>query len=287
MNCRRQRQGFDALLYRKRRACVRPLQSAMHSLFRTRPRWHIGGQDLLDPAAIAMTRCLPLLLSIAATAMSNVASASTIQSLDAVREAATTFVRKRLPPSTGTYHVMAGALDPRLRLSACTQPLEAFTSSSNFASAHATVGVRCKAPQTWTVYIPVTIESEAPVLVLRHGAARGAQLSAADVELQVRRLPGVGSRYVADLTSLKGRRLKRSLPAGVPLTPDVLVQEVVVRRGQRVILLAATDHFEIRAQGIALSDGHAAERIRVQNDSSRKIVEGVVESADVVRVVAN
>lgn len=225
---------------------------------------------------------IPLLITV--TASATTAGANTTQSLDEIRDTATAYVRTLLPPIRGTYHVTPGALDSRLRLTRCTEPLEGFVSSSNISGPHTTVGVRCKSPSSWTVYIPVTIESEAPVLVLRHGAARGAQLSPADVELQVRRLPGIGSRYVADLASLEGRRLKRSLPAGRPLTPDVLVQEVVVRRGQRVILLASTDNFQIRAQGTALSDGYPSQRIRVQNDTSYKIVEGIVESRDVVRV---
>lgn len=233
-----------------------------------------------------MTSLIPLLITIAAAATPGNASnaVSATQSLDAIRNAATAHVRTLLPPSSGAYYVTAGTLDARLRLATCAEPLDAFVSSNNISGPHATVGVRCKAPETWTVYIPVTIESDAPVLVLRHGAARGSQLSSADVEMQIRRVPGVGSRYVADLASLEGRRLKRSLPAGNPLTPDMLVQDVVVRRGQRVILMASTENFQIRAQGTALTDGHAAERIRVQNDSSSKVVEGIVESGEVVRV---
>jgi flagellar basal body P-ring formation protein FlgA len=232
-----------------------------------------------------MTSLISLVMTVvAATSSPQSTATATTQSLDEVREAAANHVRSLLPPVSGTYYVTAGALDPRLRLTPCGQELEAFVSSANISGAHTTAGVRCKAPATWTVYIPVTIESEAPVLVLRHGAARGAQLSSADVELQTRRMPGLASRYVADMASLEGRRLKRSLPAGNPLTPEVLVQDVVVRRGQRVILLAATDNFEIRAHGTALSDGRSAQRIRVQNDSSSKVVEGVVENGEVVRV---
>ena len=106
----------------------------------------------------------------------------------------------------------------------------------------------------------------------------------ADVELLTRRLPGSESGFITDTGSLQGRRLKRALPAGSPLTADVLVPDVLVKRGQQVTLLAANGPFEIRAQGQALSDGTERERIRVQNVTSRKIVEGVVENASTVRV---
>ncbi len=63
------------------------------------------------------------------------------------------------------------------------------------------------------------------------------------------------------------------------LQPDVLV-----RRGQQVTLIAANGGVQIRAQGQALTEGAAADRVRVQNVSSLKVVEGVVESDGVVRV---
>ena len=63
------------------------------------------------------------------------------------------------------------------------------------------------------------------------------------------------------------------------LTPDLLV-----RRGQQVTVIAASGPVEIRAQGLALNDAAASERVRVQNVTSLKVVEGVVESDSVVRV---
>jgi flagella basal body P-ring formation protein FlgA len=65
---------------------------------------------------------------------------------------------------------------------------------------------------------------------------------------------------------------------------DVLVLDVLVRRGQQVTLLARTGSIEIRAQGRALSDGGVSDRIRVQNVNSLKVVEGVIEDAGIVRV---
>jgi flagella basal body P-ring formation protein FlgA len=49
-------------------------------------------------------------------------------------------------------------------------------------------------------------------------------------------------------------------------------------------LIAASGDIEIRAQGQALTEGSAHDRIRVQNVSSLKVVEGVVENAGTVRV---
>jgi len=207
-----------------------------------------------------------------------------IQTAESIQVAAQQRVRALLPSGKATYHVTASHLDPRLRLAQCAAPLEAFLPSKLPSSAKATVGVRCAKPVAWTVYVPVTVEVEAPVLVLKRALARLASVTAADVELQTRRLPGIAAGFIGELDQLEGRHLKRNLAAGSALTADALVADVLVRRGQQVTLLAASGPFEIRAQGQALSEGAANERIRVQNLTSRKIVEGVVENASTVRV---
>jgi len=97
-------------------------------------------------------------------------------------------------------------------------------------------------------------------------------------------VPGNAATFLLDTNSLQGHRLKRSLPAGTALTVDMLVPDVIVRRGQQVTLIAATGPVEIRAQGQALTEGALDDRVRVQNLSSLKVVEGVVESDSVVRV---
>jgi len=225
--------------------------------------------------------CCVIAAALAATG--NLACAGT-QSLETIQSAAENEVASRLPSTHGKYYVTASRLDPRLRLAECSAPLEATVPNSAAPGAKATVGVRCSAPAQWTIYVAVTVEVEAPILVLRRPLARRSPVDQTDVELQTRRLPGIESAFISDVGNLRGRRLKRALPAGTPLTADELVPDVLVHRGQQVTLLATGGPFEIRAQGEALSDGAEHQRIRVQNVTSRKVVEGVVENSSTVRV---
>ena len=210
--------------------------------------------------------------------------AQSVQALETIQASAEAYVQAQLPPTRGKYFVSATRLDPRLRLSACTSKLEASVANNGSLQSRTTIGVRCTATGGWTVYVPVTVETEAPVLVLRRALARRARIEALDVELQTRRLPGIASHFMNEVTSVQGRRLRRALPAGSPLTTDVLDRDVLVERGQQVTLIASTGEIEIRARGQALTEGGAHDRIRVQNVNSLKVVEGVVENAGTVRV---
>lgn len=211
-------------------------------------------------------------------------ASATTQSLDEVQSAAEAFVRSHLPASPVKQFVTATKLDPRLRIEACDQPLQTFAQSATTLGERVTVGVRCASANTWTLYVPVTVEVEISVLVLRRALARRARVAVIDVEPETRRMPGTAATFLQDASSLQGHRLKRSLPAGTALTVDMLVPDVLVRRGQQVTLIAASGPVEIRAQGHALTEGGVDDRVRVQNASSLKVVEGVVESDSVVRV---
>lgn len=224
------------------------------------------------------------LISVLGTLFATANAVAGVQSIDSIQAAAEDFVRSSLPANSARHYVSAARLDSRLRLDECAVPLETFSQGSPTGSARMTVGVRCSSANTWTLYVPVSVEVEVPVLVLRRPLARRARVALIDVEPQVRRLPGSAAAFVSDVASLQGHRLKRSLPVGTALTVDMLVPDVLVRRGQQVTLIAANGPVQIRAQGQALTEGGAADRVRVQNVSSLKIVEGVVESDGVVRV---
>lgn len=231
-----------------------------------------------------LVKRLVLQLVLLVSALFATTAFATTQSIDEVQTAAEAFVRSRLPDSHVKQFVSAAKLDSRLRVESCTQPLQAFEQSATNLGERVTVGVRCPAANTWTLYVPVSVEVEVPVLVLRRALARRARVAMIDVEPETRRMPGNAASFVQDAASLQGHRLKRSLPAGTALTVDMLVPDVVVRRGQQVTLIAATGPVEIRAQGHALTEGGVDDRVRVQNASSLKVVEGVVESDSVVRV---
>ena len=233
--------------------------------------------------AITVKRCGSHLILAACLLFSSVATATT-QPLDAIQSAAEEFVRAHLPAGGSKHYVNASRLDPRLRLNVCDAPLETFSQNAAPTGARMTVGVRCSAATSWTLYVPVSVEVEVPVLVLRRALARRARVAPTDVEPQIRRLPGSAAHFVSDVASLQGHRLKRSLAAGTAITVDVLAPDILVRRGQQVTLIAANGPVEIRAQGQALTDGAETERVRVQNVTSLKVVEGVVESDSVVRV---
>jgi flagella basal body P-ring formation protein FlgA len=208
------------------------------------------------------------------------------QSVEQLQRFAEEFLMQRLqaPENTDARHfATAGNLDPRLRLQNCTSALQGIMPATATVSARVTVGVRCTSP-AWAVYVPMTVETELKVLVMRVAAARNSSPAAADVEVQQRRVPGIATSYLTTPGQLRGRHLKVAVAPGTALAVELMAADIMVKRGQRVTLVANAGGIEVHAQGEAVSDATATGRVRVQNLSSRKIVEGQAESSDRVRV---
>jgi flagella basal body P-ring formation protein FlgA len=208
-----------------------------------------------------------------------------VESLDTIRSTAQAYVKSLIPPSAGESIVTVGQLDGRLRLAHCpSKQLSASMPAGMTLQARSTVGVTCAGSVHWTVYVPVTVESKINVLVLTRAVNRDARLTAADVTVETRRTAGPGNAYLTAPAELGGRTVRRPLAAGTTLSVDMFTPDLIVRRGQEVTLLSSGGAVEVRANGRAMVDGAAGARIQVQNLSSMRVVEGVVESADLVRV---
>jgi flagella basal body P-ring formation protein FlgA len=213
------------------------------------------------------------------------ALAQALQPTASIRAAAENFVATQMGKGGDgiVMHVTAGELDARLRLAACEKPLEAMLPQSARIAARLTVGVGCTQPR-WTIYVAVTVETELPVLVLTHALARGSAVGAEDIEIRRLRVPGLADTYIREPAQLARRHLKTAAAPGTALSVDQLAADIIVKRGQRVTLVAQEGGVEVRAQGEAMADATAAGRVRVMNLNSRRIVEGQVETQDLVRV---
>ncbi len=213
------------------------------------------------------------------------ASAGAIQAPDTIRAAAGAFLRARHP---GVKHsalqIRVTALDPRLRLPRCSEPLRTFLSPGSRALGNTTVGVRCRAPRPWTIYVPAHVSIYRKVLVAARPLPRGTRLSAADVRMARKDVDNLAYGYLSDPAAVRGKLLRRLVPAGMALDPEMLESPPLVKRGQQVVLLAETGGLQVRMTGLALATGAAGDSIKVRNLSSRRVVEGVVVRPGVVRV---
>lgn len=208
------------------------------------------------------------------------------QSLDEIQAVAESYASRMNGSTARDYS--AGALDARLRLRDCSGRLEPFLPQGTRAGANMTVGVRCLGAVAWRVFVPVRSRMTGQVVVARHALPRGHSLTAADLELAEFDLDRLPYGYLTATNAATGQVLRRPVAPGAVLIPNMLQTARAVRRGQRVTLFAATGSgVQIQMAGKALADGAVQQRIRVENASSGRVLEGVVRSAERVEILVN
>ena len=207
-----------------------------------------------------------------------------IQELESIRLSVREFLdgHNQIPDVRVTIAV--AELDRRLRLSRCTGPLQHFWPSSGRKVGNVTVGARCLRPQPWTIYVPAKVALLRPVVVLARALPRRTPLTRADLRVEERDVASLLSGYVPKPESAIGKTLVRSLPEGFVLNETLLRAPKLVRRGERVTLLAESNGIRVRSNGTALADGGKGDRVSVKNLRSRRIVEGVVLTRGTVQI---
>lgn len=190
-------------------------------------------------------------------------AASGFQAVESIRAAAlSTFAGEGPDAAVAEAH-----LDPALRMPQCDQALEARRSSA------ATVEVSC--PTGWRLFVPVKVQRSQSVLVLTRNVASGETITADLFMAERRDTARIAGAAIAEPAQAVGRSARRMLAAGSVLTTGDLESPRVVRRGDTIALVSRQGGIEVRMEGRALADAGVDERVRVENLSSRRVVQGV------------
>lgn len=185
-----------------------------------------------------------------------------------------------------TLLVVPGNLDSRLRLGACDSPLTFKLNTSGHGNANLTVKTSCQGGPRWSIYVPVKIETYEAVLTVNKNIARGELISEEDLTPINMNTASLGNGYVRDAARLVGLEAKRQLRSGEVVKLNQLKQPDLISKGDTVVLRARTRVLSVVTEGTALANGHLGEQIKVRNDRSNRVVDGLVMGPGEVQVAS-
>jgi flagella basal body P-ring formation protein FlgA len=191
---------------------------------------------------------------------------------------------KALPPLTDTQRLVVGPLQPRLQLAACDNQLESKRAPGIQMAGRVMIELRCNGQAPWHLYVPVKVVGTTAVVVAAHALVAGTVLTDKDLSVEQRDMVGLPPGYLNDPAIAIGLTAGRGISGGAIMTNQQLLGAQAVQRGQTVTLIANAAGISVRMAGRALSDGFINQRVRVENLSSGKIVEGIATSAQVVQI---
>jgi flagella basal body P-ring formation protein FlgA len=207
-----------------------------------------------------------------------------IQDPESIRETARQFAAGMAAAERGAARVEVGALDRRLRLPQCDKPLSAHLSPSSRNASRQSIGVRCEGAVPWSLFVPVTIERPAQVVVTARPVPRGQVITGEDVKLAERDLNTLHRGYLTDPAQAVGQLAERDLPGDEELVPGNVGKPNAIKRGAEITIMAADELLDVRVSGVALASGGIGERIRVRNASSKREFDAVVVGDGLVQV---
>ncbi len=184
----------------------------------------------------------------------------------------------------GRTETRLGKLDSRLRLKSCDLPIEAYTPEGGRSMGNTTVGIRCPGDGGWSIYLSGRIQVFGKVFVALQPIARGTTISKKQIKLVEHELSKLPYGYYQDSGIVSGMIAKRTIPTSSVVTPHMVAAPKLVRRGERVTLVAENGTLKVRMTGKALSDGISGELVRVRADRSNRVIDGTVLSSGVIKV---
>ena len=228
-------------------------------------------------------KCRRLLL--VACLVARLAHAADLQDISQLEKVAGAEAQRLLPPLTDKQRLVVGPVQPRLQLPRCEDTIRTARAPGIQVPGRVLIELRCDGHAPWHLYVPAKIVGTTSVVLAAHSLVVGTVLTAKDVTVEQRDIVGLPPGYLDDAGIALGLTAARAIAGGAILTNQQLLGAQAVQRGQMVTLLADAGGISVRMAGRALSDGLINQRIKVENLSSGKIVEGIARSPQVVEIV--
>jgi flagella basal body P-ring formation protein FlgA len=199
-----------------------------------------------------------------------------------LREAIEQFLHNQSAGLPGKVSIAVGAIDPRMNLAACATP-QPFLPNGSRAWGRTSVGVRCNAPATWTIYVSATVRVQGDYFSARAPLAQGQTLTENDIMKTAGDLTALPAGVVTDAGQAIGRTLTRSVPAGSPLRQDGLKAQQAVQQGQIVRVVSNGPGFSVTTEGRAMTNGAEGQMVQART-ASGQVVSGLASMGGIVTV---
>ncbi len=231
---------------------------------------------------IHTARFLLFFTSFAALFSMGMTAHASVDNLQALRQDAAIWLKQQVaktyPQAQSTVEI--GALDKRLRLQACER-YDYFLPAGARLWSGGSMGVRCRAPSPWTLYLTYNVQLTGSALTVQSPLPSRHLLAPKDVSSSLVRFEQDPGLYLLSIPT--GAITQRPLAANQPLLIQDLVLPDVIRAGARVRVRVQGEGFTVSQEGKALNAAKAGGSVQVKMPTGR-IVRGMANQAGEVEI---
>lgn len=183
----------------------------------------------------------------------------------------------------GKVSVSAVAVDSRLKLARCDN-MQMFLPAGSKIMGRTSVGVRCNAPQVWTVYVQANVQIMVEYLIAAGPLAQGHVITEQDLAKGQGDLAKLPPNVFTEASQAVGRSVYVPLAAGTVLRQEMLRVTPVVQQGQKVVLNSIGDGFRVSAEGTALNNASEGQRVKVKVGNGQ-VISGLARPGGLIEVI--
>ncbi len=189
---------------------------------------------------------------------------------DPIQDTAQSYLRRQTQGLPGTVTITVGSLAPGTQLPPCER-LEAFTPAGSKLWGKTHIGVRCLAPNPWSVLLSAQVSVLGNYVTVARPLAGGTLITAGDISLQQGDLANLPTGLVSAPEQAIGKTLRNPLAAGQPLRQDQLLAPLVIRQGQTVMVVSRGNGFSVSSEGKAIGNASSGQVVQIRMPSGQTI----------------
>lgn len=187
-----------------------------------------------------------------------------------ILETAEQHVRLQTKSYAGKATITMGQIDAS-RLPPCSA-IEAFTPQGSKIIGRTHIGVRCLAPNSWSILVPAQIAVAGNYVTTSRPLIAGQPIGESDLLVLSGDISHLPTGVVNEPSAAIGKTLKNSLGAGQVIRIDQLTAPLVIRQGQTVRVISNGQGFSVSAEGKAINNATAGQSAQVRMSSGQTIV---------------
>jgi flagella basal body P-ring formation protein FlgA len=192
-----------------------------------------------------------------------------------------TYLEQQLTiPEQGKLQIEISAIDPRIKIKPCDQPLKISIPKTN-KSRNINVQISCNSSNSWRIFVTAKVSQVIPVVVAQHYIAKGSPLSRENLMVISKETFKIRGEYITSLDELTGVKATKSISKGKIINRKNIC---LVCKGEQVIINANANSFNIQTSGIALMNGIKHQTIKVKNSRSGRIISAKIKSSTQVEI---
>mgnify|MGYP001604153557 CR=1 FL=1 len=142
--------------------------------------------------------------------------------------------------------------------------------------------MECNGIRGWPIKVSTDMQVFLPVVISTAVINRGETIQRNQLQTQETNIAKTQRGFYHRIDEITGMGAKRRIRANQILSPDLIDQPQLIKRGDKIKIVATRDGISASMPGEALEKGGNGEVIRVRNLSSGKTVEAKVIEAGVV-----